>query len=352
MIGFSINLTDDLDYILSYIRQMKEAGFKNAFTTIYEPGEDKEDFLNKVNEVGKICHDHAIKLTLGLSKESAKEVNLDLSPALFEEMYIDGIRVTPQISNKTIAKFSKELKVALSASHINEDDLREIEAEGGRLENIEAWFYYYEREEIGLSLEYMLERIEFWESMGIQTAAFVPGDDDLSGDFAPRLSLEKHRGKHPLYATIDLLDNICVNSVYIGDSMINEKTMSQFKTYMETGLIVYYADVLDHEYFELIKGRHRNRIDEAENVIRAEDPIDIKGTRIVDRYLMSRPRGSMTIDNHRNGRFMGEFHITKVDLDLSNSVNLVAHVRERDIDLLEICRGGSEFEIIENEIDL
>ena len=348
MIGFSINLTDDMDYIVSYIKDMEKAGFIYVFGTIYEPGENKETFLEKVNEVGKVCQDLGMEFSLGISPGSAREVGLDLKPEVFIAKHIDGIRVSPSISKELIADFSKHMRVGISATHKNEEDIEEIKALGGKLSNIRAWFHYYEREEIGVSDKYLRTRVDYWKDLGIRTSAFVPGDDDMSGEFLPRLTLEVHRNKHPLYATIDLIKNFGVDNVYIGDSMLTDKTIDQFGQYMEEKTIVYYVDVLDQEYFDLIKGCHTNRIDEAEGVIRATDPIDIKGMKILDRFLISRPKGSLTLDNHRNGRFMGEFHISKVDLDLRPEVNVVAHVREEDMNLIDICHGGDRFEIREN----
>lgn len=347
MIGFSINLFDDLDIIEVYIKNMKDAGFKNVFTTIHEPEEEKDDFLENLIAVAKLCKDMNLKLMVGISKGSVKEINLKLDPKVLIDGGISGLRVTPDIDNKKIAELSNNMKVAVSASHTQKKDLEEIKELGGNMDNIEAWYYYYERDEIGLSRIYLKQRNKFWDSMGIETVAFVPGTDDHTHDFSPRLTLEKHRGKHPLFATIDLLEYVDVDSVYIGDNVIDDKTIYQFQRYMNDETLVFYVNVLDQEYYELIKGVHRNRIDEAELVIRAEHPIDIK-EHIVDRYLVSRPKGSLTIDNHKNGRFMGEFHITKEDMELSNKTNVVAHVREEDIDLIDRCYGGVEFEIIEN----
>lgn len=351
MIGFSINLFDDIEYIERYIRTMQAAGFENVFTTIYEPDEEKDEFKTTLKQVANICRELDLNLRLGLSKGSAQEMDLKIRPETFLNYGIKAVRATPDISNKIIAELTKHIKVAVSASHTDKNDLEEIRDYGGNTSMLEAWYYYYERDEIGLSAKYMKKKNKFWAKHGIKTAAFAPGDDDLSGDFNPRLTLEAHRGRHPLYATIDLLENHEIDSVYIGDSWLNEKTIHQFERYMHDDIIVFYVDVLDYEYFSLLEGVHRNRIDEADLVIRAENSLDIEDRRIVDRFLISRPKGSLTIDNHRNGRFMGEFHITKEDMPLSNRTNVVAHVRDEDIDLIDRCYGGYEFEIVENSGD-
>lgn len=348
MIGFSIDLIDEVEVSLAYIRKMASVGFTSVFTTIYEPDEEKTDFLKNLKLVGEECSKLGMNLTLGTSSSSLKEVNLRLRQSDLEIYGITGIRLTKSTSNQLIAELSQNYTVCIPASHKSEKDVTELQELGAKMNNIEAWFFYYEREEIGISRDYMIDKNRYWQSMGIKTCAFIPGDDDYTDDFVSRVSLETHRHMHPLYCTIDLLKNIGLDKACIGDSPINDKTMYQFYKYMKENTILFFADVLDYEYFPLIEGRHRNRIDEGEFVIRAEDLIIDPELKIVDRYIITRPRGSMTIDNNLSGRFEGEFHIGKVDFPLSREVNVVAYTRESDRDLLDVCRGGDEFLIMEN----
>lgn len=348
MIGFSVNLYDEISMIKEYIRTMKNAGFNSVFTTIFVPEEDKSRYLENLKAVGEECKKNHMELMLGISEESIEEVGLDMSVDSLKEMGITGIRVTHTTDPKLIADLSEHMKVAISASHTTSEDLKRLNDLGAEFNNLEAWFYYYDREEIGLSEEYMKNRIRFWKNMDIKTCAFAPGDDHHIGVFVGHLTLEKHRRKHPLYSCINLLEELGVDSVIIGDSPLHYKTIHQFSNYMEKKLLVFYVDVLDYEYFPLVKGLHKNRIDEAEYVIRAEDMVFKSDVHVVNRYLVSRPRGSLTLDNYKYGRYMGEFHITKVDMELSRRVNVVAHVREEDIDLIDVCSGGTLFEIVDN----
>lgn len=348
MIGFSIKLSDDIEMVEEYINMMEDASFKYIFTTIYEPDEDKSDYLEKIKKIGDMAKKKGMKLTLGTSESSIKQVGLNVNPKAIKELGIDGIRVTSSTDLALIAELSKEIMVGISASHTSEEDLDKLYELGANPKNLQVWYSYYDREEIGLSKAFMKKRNKFWRFKGIKTVAFAPGDKKYyDDDVCPRLTLEKHRDRHPLFATIDLLEDMKVDTVYIGDSPLNKKTINQFYRYMKEEIIVYYADVVDYEYFPLLVGVHRNRVDEAELVIRSEKPVNGE-TRIVDRYLVSRRRGALTIDNQRNGRFMGEFNITKEDLNLSRKVNVVAHIREEDLDLIDKCHGGVYFEIAEN----
>ncbi|MDO5717403.1 MAG: MupG family TIM beta-alpha barrel fold protein [Tissierellia bacterium] len=348
MIGFSVNLNDDPKKVCEYIEKMKDAGFSSVFTTIFVPEDDKSSYLEALEAIGGKCKELEMDLMLGTSEESIREVKLELSAENLRDLGITGLRVTPTTPLDMIANCTKHFTVAISASHTSSEDLRTLNDLGADFSNIEAWYYYYERKEIGLSRKYMEKNNLFWETMDIKTVAFAPGDDNLSEDFTGKVTLEIHRDKHPLYSTIDLLDDLGVDKVYIGDSPLTAKTINQFNNYMKDELLIFYVDVLDYEYFDLVKGKHRNRIDEAEYVIRAEDFVFKSDIHVVNRYLVSRSRGSLTLDNNKYGRYMGEFHINKVDMDLSKKVNVVAHIREEDIDLIDKCRGGMYFEILEN----
>ncbi len=351
MIGFSVDLKDDPILVKEYIKVMKEAGFDTVFTTIFVPDEDKSMYLENIISIGETCKEHGMKLMLSTSEESIKEVKLDLDVQRLKDIGITGVRVTHTMDPEIAALLSEHFTVAISASHTSSEDLKVLNECGANLSNIEAWFYYYDRAEIGLSEDFMRNKIKFWKSMDIKTTAFAPGDDHHIGPFVGSLTLEKHRAKHPLYSCIDLLTNFGIDNVIIGDSPLQPKTIHQFEKFMDENTLVFYVDVLDYEYFPLVKGLHKNRIDEAEYVIRAEDMVFQSDVHVVNRYLVSRPRGSLTLDNYKYGKYMGEFHINKVDMELSRMVNVVAHVREEDIDLIDVCSGGMLFEIVDNAED-
>ncbi len=348
MIGFSIDLIDEMDDIVDYMERMSKAGFNFVFATIYEPDENIQGYILKAKEIAKVCKRLNINMMFGTSVTSLAELNLELGPELLKDIGVTSVRVSKSTPNHLIANLSNEFIVAVSASHVLAEDLDEIESLGGRIENIEAWFHYYERNEIGISGDYLIERTKFWQDRGVPVYAFVPGDNSYEDNFVSKITLERHRGRHPLYCTIDLFRDMGLDGICIGDSPIRVKTIYQFSRFMREEVLALFVDVLDDEYFPLISGEHKNRIDEARDVIRAEDRVVDPEINIIDRYLVSRPKGALTIDNHRNGRFMGEFHIGKVDLPLSRKVNVVAHLREEDIDLLEKCRGGDIFHVMEN----
>ena len=67
------------------------------------------------------------------------------------------------------------------------------------------------------------------------------------------------------------------------------------------------------------------------------------------RNTKERKKGTVTLDNERYLRYMGEIQITKKDLPSNEKVNRVAQVSQKDLPLLEQIRAGVNFKIIEKE---
>ena len=346
MIGFSIDLSLESALMKKYIDEMHGAGFKSVFTTINIPEDDsKEYYKDRLTILGKQCKKYDMTIMLSVSKQSLKETKIDLEDIEFlKSIGINGIRVTKETTNERIAEISEHFRVGISASHTTKEDIKKLKELGCDLSKLEAWFNYYSREDTGLSIDYMRDKIKFWKKRGIETVAFSPGDstEEVMNEY---VTLEQNRGRSPLYSIIDLIEDAGVDSCYVGDSPISEKTY-QVKEYSFNKIIPLYIDVLDEETFELVKGVHKNCKDEAENVVRFDKKIE--GIEIVDRYLVSRPKGSLTIDNHRYGRFMGEVQITKKDLALDRRVTVIGRVREEDLELVDKIHGKTGFELIEN----
>lgn len=87
-------------------------------------------------------------------------------------------------------------------------------------------------------------------------------------------------------------------------------------------------------------------MDEADDVVRIEEsryhfnsknPVKFKKEEI-----MYRQRGSVTIDNEKYLRYMGEMQILKVDLPSDERVNVIAKVVDEDLFLLDYMKGGDK----------
>ena len=110
-----------------------------------------------------------------------------------------------------------------------------------------------------------------------------------------------------------------------------------------------HIDVIDHEFCEYVLGNHTNRQDDARDVLRSADARFRKIPYIPVRDTNERKKGSVTLDNEKYCRYMGEIQITKRDLPADEKVNRVARVIEEELPLLEQIHAGVNFKLIKKE---
>jgi hypothetical protein len=90
---------------------------------------------------------------------------------------------------------------------------------------------------------------------------------------------------------------------------------------------------------------HRNRLDAARDVVRSEttrtdEERFVMTKNIATMHSTKRPKGTITIDNYLYGRYEHELQITLTDLEAHEGVNVIGHVIEEGIPLLDYVRKG------------
>jgi len=243
-----------------------------------------------------------------------------------------------------IAQTSREIAVALNASTLTKADLDELKREEADFDRLIAWHNYYPRPETGLGKEDFIQQNHWLKKEGLKVAAFVPGDGELRGPLYTGLpTLEKHRGQHPLASTIELIRECSVDEVFIGDPSLSVSTLEQFQIYENKKQLLLYADLLENS--ARIEGIHTNRPDPARDVFRSSEGRLENAQHVRPFYTTERLIGSITVDNAKYGRYMGEVQVTYTDLPADPKANVVGRVRKEDLPLLLQCRAGQKIDI-------
>ncbi len=60
----------------------------------------------------------------------------------------------------------------------------------------------------------------------------------------------------------------------------------------------------------------------------------------------ARPVGTVTIDNEKYGRYMGEIQVTLVDLPKDEKVNTITRIIEKDQTILPLIKAGNQFTLV------
>ncbi len=348
MLGFSVYLNKKIDAeTREYIRKMKDNGFEGIFTSIHIPEEDITSYKQNLQELGKIAKEQNLSVMVDIDQSSLKKlkISMDTIPNL-KKAGITGLRIDDKLPIKKIAELSNLIEIGINASTFSEEELKELLLLNVKRENVQAWFNFYPSPDTGISQQFLEQQVRMFKKYGFTTQAFFAGDENLRGPLYEGLpTLEKQRYYSPLASILEL-QNMGVDLVYVGDGGISEDSLKQIDTYKNKKQILLHTKKCengDKGLYDYVLGKHNQRPDPAEYVVRCEDsrlhPVPvIKKNNTGKRYI-----GDITINNDKYQRYMGEIQILKVNLPASEKVNIVGKIIEKDIPLINLIKPSQEF---------
>lgn len=347
LFGFSIFLNEALSQQQKeYVTQMAQAGFKGIFTSLHIPEDDATKYRERLSQLGSWCQALNLDLMVDISGNALAKAGFEMDNlSELTEIGVTGLRMDYHISNRQIAHFSQQMKIALNASTVTQQDIDELKKANANFFNLEAWHNYYPRPETGLAQSWFLEKNQWLKANGFTIQAFVPGDANLRGPLYEGLpTLEQDRHQHPLAAAL-WQKNAAVDLIYIGDGGLNERTKEQFKNFINNNEILLQVENCGTDYFNYILGNHVNRLDEADAVIRSADARFRKIPQIEAQNTVKRTLGSVTVDNEKYLRYAGEIQLCRKGLPADDKVNVVAQVIAAEKDLICRIKGGMKFKL-------
>jgi hypothetical protein len=347
LLGISIFVADrTLEENMNYMKEMKEAGCTEIFTSLHMPEDDIEVLKDKLLGVASAAKQLGMDLMADISGKALKAFSF---PFLLESG-VTGLRMDFGFSAHDIAAYSQKMKIALNASTLTPAFLAALKNHQICLENIEAWHNYYPRPETGLDKETFIEKNKWLQAEGITTMAFIPGDGLKRKPLFESLpTLEKHRNQSSFLAYLELEKDCAVDKIFVGDLTLSAWSQHQFQRYAEGIIPLRVTKELPYALWDIV---HQNRLDAARDVVRSETARTdenrfVMTKNIAPKHTNKRSKGTITVDNYLYGRYEHELQITLTDLPAHEGVNVIGHVIEEDIPLLDyVKKGGSRFSFI------
>jgi hypothetical protein len=349
MYGLSVFLGEELtDETQTYIETMSRLGIKGIFTSLHIPEEDSKRYAQRLTKLGELAKKNEMKLMVDISGEALKRAGFSFDR--LEDILaigVTGLRMDYAISNQEIAQASQMIDIGLNASTITAEDVAELKNDGADFSRFEAWHNYYPRPETGLSSQFFEQKNQWLKEAGFKVLAFVPGDKNLRGPLQQGLpTLEKQRYEHPVSALIELKTSFSVDGVYIGDPQLSDRTIRQLALYLDQNVLALEVVDIGSRYYSHILGDHVNRKDAARDVIRSAEARFKRIDKISPETAMNRTLGSVTIDNSKYGRYMGEIQVTKKELPKDEKINVAAQIIAEDRSLVKCIQAGTKFKLI------
>lgn len=323
MIGFSLYFDRDFDLENEV---SKYEGFDILFTSIHYP-EGSETF-EKFLDLCEKSLDKNFNICVDLNKDV-----LSKNPKLLDMDLI--LRLDHGFNPKEIAELSKNNRISINASTIDRKILEEILAFGANKDNILAIHNYYPLEFSGLGEDYLKRRNDLFKSLGIETIAFVAGNENLRGPIKKSLpTLESQRLKNPYLSFVELRRKYDMDSIIIAEG-VDERCLSYIRDFDKDNKLSLKVKMNDE--FNHIKG-FRQRMDLSEFILRNEREY----RKVNASNCFNAKRGDILILNEKSGRYSGEIEICKRDLGLVADRNLIGKVDKEHIELIDYIKGGDE----------
>ncbi len=360
--AFGISVYPGLDNTreenISLIQCAAHHGVSKLFTSLHIPEGSKESFREDLQTILKTARVEGMQIIADVTPESASALQLPAcTPEEFFKAGIDILRLDDGFDTAQIAEFSRNgigAKIQLNASVISQSLLTELSSHDADFSHIEAMHNFYPRQGTGLSLRAFKEKTALLRRFGIQTGAFIPTKDGKTRSplHEGLPSLEMHRNFPPGLAARHL-SALGIDDIFLSDSLPTEEEIKDL-TNTEMDIVTIHAvpAVKSDHIRKLLSEPFSARPDEARDAVRTVESRS-RTKKIVEAippdHTVSRPFGTVTLDNDNYLRYAGELQIAKRPLPADARTNVIAYIRKEEQFLIPLIRPGQKFRIILDE---
>ncbi|GEK33382.1 MupG family TIM beta-alpha barrel fold protein [Kurthia sibirica] len=343
MRGFSVYLYDELQ--IDYMINMKNSGFDRVFTSLHIPEYDLASSWQVFQQLIALCKDLKLQLMVDVSREIMEK--LPMSADELSDLGVRGLRLDDGFSIMEIAQYCKRFQVALNASTITVDMVRELQDLKVNFSHIEAWHNYYPRRNTGLDAFFLLNQNTFLHEVHVKVVAFVMGDQQLRGPMYEGLpTLEKHRNSAVFANALELINRYSVDEIMIGDPSISRKAMRQFESYYSEKVMMLTV-AFNGDYVPITHCVFTSRPEIARDVIRLQESRSLFYNHQFTGTVCERKIGDITINSQELLRYSGEINLVKQHIPLDAFVLKIGRIIEEDIPLLSLCEGQQKIILTE-----
>jgi len=346
-----------LEKNLEYLENASKYGFTRLFVALLGAEPSQEGIRRDYGPILKRAKELGFEVSCDVNGEVIKAVcgegffgNFDLT--FFKEIGVDIIRFDMGMSEMEEAFFIRNkfgIKVELNMS-MEIDHVAGVLAMGAPKEKVMGCHNYYPHNYTGLSLDYFDRCTAIWTKHNLRTAAFISTQSNEKYGPWPICdglpTLEMHRNlpittqlKH--YVGMGTIDDVLIGDAFatIDEleklSKVNKNTVS-----LEVDL----AEGLRDTYKNILKMPLSRRPDTNDYIIRSiEGRLFLRKEDIQPFNTVDIKRGDILIENNLYGQYKGEVQIALKDMKNSGRTNVVGHIKDFEVFLINYIKPGQSF---------
>lgn len=341
--------------IFSYLERASAAGASRIFSCLLSVKDDREQIRRDYSEMNERAHELGFEVVLDCNPRVFDELGVsykDLS--FFKEIGADGIRLDMGFTGleESLMTFNPQgldIEINMSNDVHYLDTVMDYQPDPAHLVGCHN---FYPHNYSGLGLDFFRECTERFKRYGLQTAAFVTSQAPETfanwpvTDGLPTLEMHRHlplRLQVEHFIAMGDIDDVIISNCYPTDEEL--RSVSE----LPRNLVSFSVDLMDGlpevERSIVLDELHFNRGDVSENFLRStQSRVKYKGHEF---KLFHAPetirRGDVVIESSGYGHYAGELQIARHDMKNSGLSNVVGHVRDDELFLVDMIRPWQKF---------
>jgi hypothetical protein len=344
---------------MEYLTTAAKYGFKRVFTCLLSvEGKTSEEVKTDFKEI--ISHANKLGMEVIIDVNPNVFLNFNISYedlSFFKELGAAGLRLDEGFDGAkealmTFNPYNLKLEINASTGTKYIDNILSYKA---NKDNIITCHNFYPQIYTGLSFKNFINFSKNLKELGLKVAAFVSSQNDST--FGPwpvnegLCTLEEHRflpvdvAARLLFAT-NLIDDVIIANAYASEEELRELSKVNpskltFKINLEDG-------TSDLEKEIIFNFPHFVRGDMSEYMARSTMcRIAYKDADIKPHHTNDLKRGDIIIINNEYGHYKGELHIILKAMPNDGRKNVVGHIPENELKLLDYIEPWKVFQIIQ-----
>jgi len=335
-----------------YIRRAHGYGFKRIFTCLISAGEhDMGDFTTIV----KTAEALDMMVIADVSPTVFEELGLTIDNLqFFKDMGLSGLRLDLGFSGQeeSVMTFnSQNLMIEINISN-GTKYLDNILSYRPNEQHLIGCHNFYPHKYSGLSDAHFLKCSKDIKDKNIRTAAFVNAPGATFGPWPVNeglCTLERHRDLPITTQVKDLFNTGLIDDVIIANAFASDdelKAVGALNPYMLELDVELVANIPELMKTIVVDEPHFNRGDVSEYMIRStQSRVKYKAEKFEAFNTPAIKRGDILIESSLYARYAGELQIALKDMENSGRTNVVGHIKDSEIYLIDNIQPWQNFKM-------
>ncbi len=341
----------------AYMDLAHKYGYRRIFMSLLQlQSDDGEDLLAKLKQDVAYANQLGFTTVVDINPVLFKELKIDYNDLVFfHDLGVWGLRLDEGFSGIEEAAMTHNqygLKIELNMSR-GTNYLDSIMSYDPECDNLIGCHNFYPQEYTGLSEDIFMDYSFKYREYGLHTAAFISSKNAQFGPWPVHEGLptmESDRLRNIASQVTHLRLSKMIDDIIIGNAFASEEELATaakaFAAPFPALGIDFEEDVLPIERTICLDDKHLYRGDASEFLLRDTKPRVVYAKEAIPAHNNEKAtfnRGDVVVVNEKYPRYKGELQIVLTPFENDGRRNLIGHLSQDDLDLLDLVEPWSTF---------